>query len=164
MHTYASNWQFPSIVNSVYVILTLRKKIYAYIMYLKDTSGQVVAHLPWRVNLVSLMCDMDRWPSRVSGLHSVVAGLISCGGDHSIYCWWDPIRSKQLFSVLYVTCRWLLNFLVMVIQLTYMHIYIYYHHEVVLIAQVPLTLSCYLSLSSVALRVSSSWHPVSTLN
>ena len=32
-------------------------------------------------------------------LHSVVASLISSGGDHSIHCWRDLIRSKQLSSV-----------------------------------------------------------------
>ena len=29
----------------------------------------------------------------------VVTALISSGGDHSIHCWWDLIRSKQLSSV-----------------------------------------------------------------
>ena len=41
---------------------------------------------------------------------------ISSGGDHGMHCWWDLIRSKQLFSVPYFACRCLLNFLVMVIQ------------------------------------------------
>ena len=73
----------------------------------------------------SLLCDTDRWPSgRVSDLQSVVAGLISSVGDHSMHCWWDPIRSKQLSSVPYVTWKCLLDFLVMVIQLTYIYIYI----------------------------------------
>ena len=49
-------------------------------------------------------------------LHSVVIGLISSGGDHGMHCWWDLIRLKQLFSVPYVTCRCLPNFLVMLIQ------------------------------------------------
>ena len=32
---------------------------------------------------------MDSWLSgRVSALQSVVAGLISSGGDHGIHCWW----------------------------------------------------------------------------
>ena len=47
-----------------------------------------------------IMCDVDWWLSgRVSALHSVVAGSIFSGGDHSIYCWWDLIRLKQLSSV-----------------------------------------------------------------
>ena len=55
--------------------------------------------MPWLVNLASLLCDVDRWLSgRVLALHSVVASLISSGGDHSIHCWWDLIRSKQLPS------------------------------------------------------------------
>ena len=53
--------------------------------------------LPWLVNLASLMYDVDQWLSgRVSALDSVVPGLIFSGGDHSIHCWWNLIRSKQL--------------------------------------------------------------------
>ena len=37
---------------------------------------------------------------RVSALQSVVAGLISSGGDYGIHSRWDRIRSKQLSSVL----------------------------------------------------------------
>ena len=40
---------------------------------------------------------------RVSVLHSEVAGSVSSGGDHGIRCWWNLIRSKQFFSVPYVT-------------------------------------------------------------
>ena len=35
----------------------------------------------------------------VLSLHSVVTGSISSGGDLSIHCWWDLIRSKQLSNV-----------------------------------------------------------------
>ena len=62
-------------------------------------SGEHLQFL-WLVNLASLVCDVDRWLSgRVSALHSVVAGLISSGGDHGIYRWWDLLRSKLLSSV-----------------------------------------------------------------
>ena len=44
--------------------------------------------------------NVDWWfSSRVLTLHSVVAGSISSGRDHDIYCWRDLIRSKQLSSV-----------------------------------------------------------------
>ena len=49
-------------------------------------------------------------------LHTVVVGSISSGRGHGVHCWWDPIRSKQLFSAPYVACRCLPDFLVMVIQ------------------------------------------------
>ena len=63
-------------------------------------SGWLAAQLPWLVNLASLVCNMDSWLScRVSALQSVVTGSISCGGDHSIHCWWDLIKSKQLSSI-----------------------------------------------------------------
>ena len=38
-------------------------------------------------------------------LHTVVVGLISRCRDHGVHCWWDLIRSKQLFSAPYFTCR-----------------------------------------------------------
>ena len=41
-------------------------------------------------------------------LHTVVVGSISSGGD--------LIRSKQLFSALYITCRCVPDFLVMAIS------------------------------------------------
>ena len=67
----------------------------------------------WPCNLQDTFCaiTMTSWfgvtcvrcglwlSGRVSALHSVVAGSISSGGDHSIHCWWDLIRSKQLSSV-----------------------------------------------------------------
>ena len=85
-----------------------------------------VAHLPWLVDLASFMCDMGRWLiCGVSALHSVVAGSISGDGDHGMHCWWHPVRSKQLFSVPYVACEFLPNFLVMVIQLIYNTIYLF---------------------------------------
>ena len=65
-------------------------------------------------------------------LHTVVVGSISNGGDHSVHCWWDLIRSKQLFSVPYVICRCLPDFLVMVI-LTYIYIYIYIYPIIIII-------------------------------
>ena len=47
-----------------------------------------------------IICDVGGWlSSRVLALHSVITGLISSRGDHGIPCWWDLIRSKQLFSV-----------------------------------------------------------------
>ena len=49
-------------------------------------------------------------------LHTVVVGSISSGGDHGVQCWWDGIRSKQLFSAPYVTYRCVPNFLVVVIS------------------------------------------------
>ena len=40
------------------------------------------------LNLASLVCDVGCWlGGRVSALHSVVTGLISSGGDHTIHCW-----------------------------------------------------------------------------
>ena len=46
------------------------------------------------------MYNINWWLScRISALQSVVAGSISCGGDHSICCWWDLIKSKHLSSV-----------------------------------------------------------------
>ena len=56
-------------------------------------------------------------------LHTVVVGSISSGGDHGIHCWWDLIRSKQLFSAPYVTCSCLPDFLVMVIIWYILHAY-----------------------------------------
>ena len=49
-------------------------------------------------------------------LHTVVVGSISSGGDHVVHCWCDLIRSKQLFSAPYVTCRCVPDFLVMLIS------------------------------------------------
>ena len=49
-------------------------------------------------------------------LHTVVVGSISSGGDHGVPCWWDLIRSKQLFSAPYVARRCLPDFLAMVIS------------------------------------------------
>ena len=54
-------------------------------------------------------------------LHTVVVCSISSGGDHSAHCWWDLMRSKQQFSALYVACRCLPDFLIIVI-LTYIYI------------------------------------------
>ena len=59
-------------------------------------------------------------------LHTVVVGWISSGGDHGVHCWWDLIRSKQLFSAPYFTCRCVPDFLVMVIfNFIYIYIYVY---------------------------------------
>ena len=77
----------------------------------------------WLFNSASFMCDsgpvVEFWL-----LHTVAVGSISSGGDYGVHCWWDPIRSKQLFSVLYVTCGCLPDFLVIII-LIYIYIYIY---------------------------------------
>ena len=40
-------------------------------------------------------------------LHTGVAGSISSGGDFGMHCWWDPIRSKQLFNVSHVGVSWI---------------------------------------------------------
>ena len=48
-------------------------------------------------------------------LPTVVVGSISSGGDYGVYYWWDPKRSKLLFSVPYVARRCLPDFLVMII-------------------------------------------------
>ena len=50
-------------------------------------------------------------------LLTVVVGSISSGGDYGVHCWWDPIRSKQLFSVLYVARKCFLDFLDMIIPI-----------------------------------------------
>ena len=66
----------------------------------KTHLGLFSRSIPWLVDLASLMCDMNCWLScRISSLQSVVAGLISSGGDYSIHCWLDLIRSKQLTPV-----------------------------------------------------------------
>ena len=71
------------------------------------------AFLPWLVDLAALTCGMNWWPIGRSSVS--VAGSISSGGDLGMHCWWDPIRSKQLFSVPYVACGCLPDFLVMAI-------------------------------------------------
>ena len=87
------------------------------------TFGWVVVHLPWLVNLALLVCNVGWWLSgRVSALPSVVAGSISCGGDHGIRCWWDLIRLKQLSSIFVCHTECMSNFLVMVIQSIYMRV------------------------------------------
>ena len=89
----------------------------------KTHLGQMAVQLPWLVNMASIVCDMNWWLNcRVSALQSVVAGLISSGGDHGIHSWWDQIRLKQLSSV--VVCRCLPYFLVMVIQFTILFLYL----------------------------------------
>ena len=61
----------------------------------KTNLGYLVAQLPWLVDLVSLVCDMNWWLScRVSALQSVVPGSISSGGDYGTHCW-----SKQLSRI-----------------------------------------------------------------
>ena len=66
----------------------------------KTHLGYLTAQLPWLVDLASLVCDMNWWLScRVSALQSVVADSISSGGYYGIHCWWDLIRSKQLFGI-----------------------------------------------------------------
>ena len=77
----------------------------------------MVTHLPWLVNLASFVCDVDQWLSvRVSALRSVVTGSISSGADHGIHCWWDLIRSKQLFSGFVCHEKCLPEFQIMAIQ------------------------------------------------
>ena len=75
---------------------------------------------------------VELWP-----LHPVVVGSISSSRDHGMHCWWDLIRLKQLFHVLYVARKCLPDFLVMVIPINirsiplfkiykiYVYIYIY---------------------------------------
>ena len=68
--------------------------------YYNLKGKDIYIYIPWLVIWVSLVCDVDWWLSgRVLALHSVVAGLISSGGDHGIHCWWDLVRSKRLSSV-----------------------------------------------------------------
>ena len=57
-------------------------------------------------------------------------------------------------------CHFIYNFIIFWYILNYIYIYIYHHH-VVLPAQISLTLSCPLSLSSIAPRMSSRIYPVS---
>ena len=57
----------------------------------KSTDVTCKTHLGYLavqlVDLASLVCDMNWWlSSRVSALQSVVAGLISRGGDYGIHC------------------------------------------------------------------------------
>ena len=79
--------------------------------------GQLAAKLPWLVNLVPLVCDVNWWLScRVSALQSVVAGSSSRGGDHSIHCWWDLLGRNSCPVFPYVECKCSPDFLFMVIQ------------------------------------------------
>ena len=48
-------------------------------------------------------------------LHTVVVGSIPSGRDYGVNCWWDLIRSKQLFSASCIACGCLPDFVVMVI-------------------------------------------------
>ena len=53
----------------------------------KTNLGYLAVQLLLLVDLASLVCDMNWWLScRVSALQSVVAGLISSGGDYGIHC------------------------------------------------------------------------------
>ena len=70
----------------------------------------MAAHLPWLVNLSSLVRVEDRWLNGwVSALHSVATGSISSG-------WWDLITSKQQSSSSLCQMQCMPCFLVMVIQ------------------------------------------------
>ena len=93
-------------------------------------------NLPWLVNSDRLYVAWAGGPVvEFRFLHTVLAGSISSGEDHGVPCWWDLIRSKQLFSAPYVACRCLPDFLVMVIsniiyqflhsKITYIYIHIY---------------------------------------
>ena len=55
--------------------------------------------------------------SLVSALHSIVTGSIFSGEDHGIHCWWDRIRSNQLYSGSECCAQCLPDFLIMVIQI-----------------------------------------------
>ena len=62
--------------------LMLKSVLWFQVTILRNTF-----FFPRRINLVSLVCDVDLWFSdRVSALHSVVASSISRGGDHGIHC------------------------------------------------------------------------------
>ena len=94
--------------------------------YLQYTLDQVVAHchhesVIWH-RLYVTWTGAPGVEFRL--LHTVVVGSFSSGGDYGVHCWWAPIRSKQLFSVPYVACMCLPDFLVM-INLIYIYIYIY---------------------------------------
>ena len=83
------------------------------------SSGRVFSS--WLVNSASLIWDTNRWSSgRVSASATVAVGSISSVGDYGVHCWWESIRSKQLYSVPYVSCRCLPDFIIIIIL-----IYIY---------------------------------------
>ena len=67
---------------------------------LRDTlgqSGRAIYH-----DLLIRLCLYVAWTGgpavEFQLLHTEVACSISSGGDHDVHCWWDLIRSKQLFS------------------------------------------------------------------
>ena len=104
------------------------------------TNGLALS--PGLVNSASLICDMNREPS------CRVSASAYCG------CWFDlkrwrsrctlhPVRSKQLFSVPFVTCRCLSDFLVMIIV-----IYIYINTDKVGLLISRLTAFCELLVQS----------------
>ena len=70
----------------------------------------------WLVNSASLTCDMNRWSVvEFRLLHTVVVGSISSGGDYGVHCWWDQIKSKQLFRMSHVgVCRIFLVVIILV--------------------------------------------------
>ena len=80
----------------------------------QSTSHGFFCHhyLIWRRLCVVWICGPL---VEVQFLHSEATGSISSDGDYGMHCWWDPMRSKKLFSVPYVRCGCLLDFLVMLI-------------------------------------------------
>ena len=93
----------------------VRKWIYIYIYIYIWSSGRTIYHdllIRHRLYVASTHGPVVEFRL----LHTVVVGSISSGGDHGVHCWWDLIRSKQLFSPPYVACRCLLDFLVIVIS------------------------------------------------
>ena len=87
----ASAITFFWVIETQYIFLLFQSLVGSFFFACK---GKLI------VDLTSLVCDDDWWLSgRVSALNSVVAGLISSGGNHGIHCWWGLIRSKKLSSV-----------------------------------------------------------------
>ena len=104
--------------------LSLLNSVYVYIffwieeLYIINWNTMIrKSGMHWLVNSTMLVCDADQWLSgRFSALHFVVAGSISCGGDHGIHCWWDLLRLKQVSSVSICYMHYLPDFLIIVIQ------------------------------------------------
>ena len=76
--------------------------------YFQDTLDHVITHSYHDWLIWHRLCVA--WSGsplvEVRFLHSRVTGSISSDRDHNLYCWWDPIRSKQLFCMSHVgVCR-----------------------------------------------------------
>ena len=96
--------------------------------YLQDRLGHVVAHCHHDELIRHRLCVT--WTGgpvvEFRFLPNVVVGSFSSGGDYGVHCWWDPIRSKQVFSVPYLERKCWPDFQVMIIL---MYIYMYISRE-----------------------------------